>query len=64
MAWSFLRVLIVPLSIGSMVFRRKEEANRNSYSKQDESDWNIHSDYFEMKVLNERLKKEMQDLTS
>lgn len=61
MAWSWLRVLVVPFSLGSTVLQRNEKTN--SYSKIAESDWNLHSDYFELMVQNERLKKEIEDLT-
>ncbi|WP_379152440.1 hypothetical protein [Paenibacillus sp. sgz5001063] len=61
MAWSWVRMLVVPLSLGSMVLGKNEK--KNSCSKMAESDWNLHSDYFELMVLNERLKKELDDLT-
>ncbi|MCE3201054.1 hypothetical protein [Paenibacillus sonchi] len=60
MAWSWNRVYIVPLSIGSVMFGVKT-ANK-VISKQIETDWTIHADYFEAMVRNEQLRQELSSL--
>lgn len=60
MAWSWNRVYIVPLSIGSVLFGEKTVTK--VISKQIETDWTIHADYFEAAVQNEQLKRKLSSL--
>lgn len=60
MAWSWNRVFIVPLSIGWVMFG--EKTSNQVISKQIETDWTVHADYFEASVQNEQLKRQLSSL--
>lgn len=61
MAWSWNQVVLVPLSIGSVMFGVKTADK--VISKQIETDWTLHVDYFEAMVRNEQLKRELSNLS-
>lgn len=63
MTRSWRQVIMVPLHIVFQIFGEKDQTNKGSYSNLSASDWNIHSDFIELKIENERLKFELQKYT-
>ncbi|MFD1175886.1 hypothetical protein ACFQ3W_06145 [Paenibacillus puldeungensis] len=64
MTRSWLQIILIPLNLGFKIIGKKNRGERGSSSNLLASDWNIHSEYFELKVENERLKNELQKLST
>lgn len=63
MDWSWLLLLICPLMMVFMMFGMKGMNGHGSHSKPSQTDWTLHDDYNDLKVQNEKMKKEIQNLS-
>jgi len=59
MEWSLLLLLLCPLMMIFMMFGMKGMPGHGSHSNQSQVDWTLHEDFNELKVENERLKKQL-----
>ncbi|MBY3621395.1 hypothetical protein CA600_28490 [Paenibacillus sp. VTT E-133280] len=63
MDWSLLLLLICPLMMVLMMFGMRGMHGKDSHSNQSQSNWTLHEDYNELKVENERMKKQLLSLS-